>query len=47
MHDEVIIECENNANVESIGKLMSQTPTWMPNIILNADGYETPFYKKD
>lgn len=47
VHDEVIIECANDESVSSIVKLMSQTPAWMSDILLNADGYETSFYKKD
>jgi DNA polymerase len=26
---------------------MAEVPDWATGLILNADGYETPFYKKD
>jgi DNA polymerase len=32
---------------ETIASVMSQTPDWMPDILIRGDGYETPFYKKD
>ena len=47
VHDELIIECRQDASVESICSIMSRTPDWMPDILIRGDGYETPFYKKD
>ncbi len=47
VHDELIIECKQNASLKDICDRMGQSPDWMPNILLRADGYETPFYKKD
>ena len=47
VHDEVIIECEKGTTVSDITKKMSKTPPWIPGLILNADGYECDFYKKD
>ncbi|MFR0991099.1 MAG: hypothetical protein ACLSF3_18935, partial [Anaerobutyricum hallii] len=47
VHDELIIECHQDASVESICSIMSRTPAWMPDILIRGDGYETPFYKKD
>jgi len=26
---------------------MGRTPPWAPGLVLRADGYETPYYKKD
>lgn len=47
VHDEVIIECPMDTKVETICEIMGRSPDWMPDILLRADGYETPFYKKD
>ena len=47
VHDELIIECPEDATVESISSLMSKTPDWMPDILIRGDGYDTKFYKKD
>ncbi|HFU3862586.1 TPA: DNA polymerase [Streptococcus suis] len=47
VHDEVIIEVESSATVEEINGVMAQTPTWAEGLLLNADGYECLFYKKD
>ncbi len=47
VHDELIIECPETIAVESICSLMGKSPNWMKDILLRADGYETPWYKKD
>lgn len=47
VHDELIIECSKDVSIESICGQMARTPSWMPDIVLKADGYETQFYKKD
>lgn len=47
VHDEVIIECPMDVKVEDVCEIMSRTPDWAPGLLLSADGYETPFYKKD
>ena len=47
VHDELIIECPVNAKVQDICERMGRTPPWMPGLVLRADGYETPYYKKD
>lgn len=47
IHDEMIIECKKDTKVSDICKTMSTAPKWMPNIVLNADGFECDFYKKD
>lgn len=46
VHDEIIIEAEKNVSVESICKIMSQTPEWAEGLLLHADGYECDFYMK-
>ena len=47
VHDELIIECSPNVDLNVICKQMGRSPDWMPDILLRADGYETNFYKKD
>jgi DNA polymerase len=47
VHDELIIECSPNVDLNVICKQMGRSPDWMPDILLRADGYETQFYKKD
>ena len=47
IHDEVVIEADEDASVEEICAVMGRTPTWAKGLLLRADGYETPFYKKD
>ncbi len=47
VHDEVIIECPEDTEVEEVCRLMGRTPDWIPGLLLRADGYECTFYKKD
>ncbi len=47
VHDEVILEVGQNITVEKINQTMSQTPSWGNGLLLNADGYECQFYKKE
>lgn len=47
VHDELIIECSPNVDLKAVCEQMGRSPSWMPDILLRADGYETQFYKKD
>jgi len=47
VHDEVIIECSQDADLDEICKQMGRVPEWIDGLLLRADGYETQFYKKD
>ena len=47
IHDELIIECSPDVDLNVICKQTGRSPDWMPDILLRADGYETNFYKKD
>ncbi len=47
VHDEVIIEAESSQLVDEISTIMANTPDWMNDINLRADGYECQFYQKD
>lgn len=47
VHDEVILEVSQDTTVKKINQIMSRTPSWAKGLLLNADGYECQFYKKD
>ena len=47
VHDELIIECREDYPLQEICQRMATPPDWMQEIILNADGYITDFYKKE
>lgn len=49
VHDEVIVEAPKGASVEDVQRIMAQPVDWAPGLdrYLHADGYETPFYRKD
>ena len=47
VHDEIIIEADPRVSLEAVCEQMGRTPPWAEGLILRADGYETPFYKKD
>ncbi len=47
VHDELIIEAPPSENLEKLCLQMAEVPSWAKGLILNADGYVTPFYKKD
>ena len=46
VHDELIIECSPGVDLKAVCEQMGQSPDWMPDILLRADGYTTEFYKK-
>ena len=46
IHDEVVIESDSSS-VEEINEIMSIVPSWASGLILDADGFESEFYKKD
>lgn len=49
VHDEVIVEAPEGSRWEDVADIMGQPVSWAPDLAkyLHADGYETPFYKKD
>ena len=48
VHDEVIItEPNDGRSVEDVCSIMSRPLRWAKGLPLRADGYETPYYKKD
>ncbi|MDU4045908.1 XRE family transcriptional regulator [Peptoniphilus sp. HMSC075B08] len=46
IHDEVVIESDSSS-IEEVNEIMSIVPIWAPELILDADGFESEFYKKD
>lgn len=47
IHDEVVIEADPRMSLDSVCEQMGRTPPWAKGLLLRADGYATPFYKKD
>ncbi len=47
VHDELIIEADPGMSLPALCEQMGRTPPWAEGLILRADGYVTPFYKKD
>ena len=47
VHDELIIECSMDTDLNAVCEQMGMTPPWARGLVLRADGYETMFYKKD
>ena len=47
VHDEIIVEAESCMSVETICQKMCELPPWANGLVLNAEGYRTPFYCKD
>ena len=47
IHDELVIEAEPRMSLDAVCEQMGRTPPWAKGLLLRADGYATPFYKKD
>lgn len=47
IHDELVIEADPKVSLDAICEQMGRTPHWAKGLLLRADGYTTPFYKKD
>lgn len=47
VHDEIVIEADPRMSTEVLCEQMSRTPPWAEGLLLRADGYDCPFYKKD
>ena len=47
IHDELVIEADPRMSLEAVCEQMGRTPPWAKGLLLRADGYATPFYKKD
>lgn len=47
IHDELVIEADPRMSLDVLCEQMGRTPPWARGLKLRADGYTTPFYKKD
>lgn len=47
VHDELILSAGPELSLEEVCSRMAEVPEWADGLLLRADGYETPFYKKD
>jgi len=47
IHDEIVIEAPDEVELKDIEASMAAPPSWANGLLLNADGFETKFYKKD
>ena len=47
IHDEIVIEAPDEMELKAIEASMAASPSWADGLLLNADGFETKFYKKD
>ena len=47
IHDELVIEADPRMSLDVLCEQMGRTPPWASGLKLRADGYTTPFYKKD
>lgn len=47
VHDEVIIEANPSMSLDRVCQQMSRVPPWAKGLLLDTDGYECEFYKKD
>jgi DNA polymerase len=47
VHDEIVIEADPMMSTQVLCEQMSRIPPWAEGLLLRADGYDCPFYKKD
>jgi DNA polymerase len=48
IHDEVVMDVPNEkGSLDDICRIMSEPIPWAPGLILNADGFESPYFRKD
>ena len=47
VHDEVVLEVASEDSLTTVCQLMAEIPSWAKGLILRADGFVCPFYKKD
>ncbi|AOV98910.1 DNA polymerase [Dehalococcoides mccartyi] len=47
VHDEMVVEADRRMSAKVLCEQMSCTPPWAEGLLLRADGYDCPFYKKD
>ena len=47
IHDEVVIDARPGQDLEMVLAIMGAPIPWAPGLLLRADGFEAPYYKKD
>ena len=47
IHDEVVIEAEQQQTLEEVNEILQKNPSWAPDIVLKVAGFENTFYMKD
>lgn len=47
VHDEVVVECDDDVTLEEIRSEMNTPPRWATDLPLDSDGFECAYYKKD
>lgn len=47
IHDEVVIDARPGQDLETVLAIMGAPIPWAPGLLLRADGFESPYYKKD
>ena len=47
VHDEAILEDDGSISLEELCSIMGRTPPWAPGLLLKAEGFVTPYYRKD
>ena len=47
IHNEVVIEADPRMSYDAVCEQMGKSPLWAKSLVLYADGYVTPFYRKD
>ena len=47
IHDEIVMETDQNISLQTICGQMSRTPPWAEGLQLRADGYDCQFYRKE
>ena len=47
VHDEVVVECDDDVTLEEIRSEMNTPPRWATGLPLDSDGFECAYYKKD
>ena len=47
IYDEVVIEAPPQLTVDEVVRRMTIVPSWAEGLVLDADGYECVYYRKD
>ena len=47
VHDEIVAEAPDGTRWQDMAAIMAKPIPWAPGLLLNADGYDTKFYRKD